>query len=247
MNDPSTYIFTRNLNKLLSSFSSDKTRSIYGFFNSSLGINGNRVDAIALCREDLSPEACLSCVSSSSQRLLDWCVNTKEGILWDQLCMVRYSDKSILFVREDDPRMYVPSPNDPREPNQFKLTLKPLLNDITSRGSSGDSIKKYDSGQSTVPGYETVYATVQCTPDLDKDECGGCLDEAVSYITQQLKQGARVLKPSCNLVRSGSILSAYSCSAANGIKRGLPHYSSIASNHFFLMKTQIYEKKKKIT
>ncbi|PON32382.1 Cysteine rich receptor like kinase [Parasponia andersonii] len=200
-NDTNINIFMKNLNNLLSSFSSDKNRSIYGFFSSSFGEYPNRVNAIALCRGDLSPEVCRSCVSNSSQRLLGRCPNRREAILWDQLCMVRYSNNSILAVRQDDPRMYVPSPNEAWEPNLFMITLKPLLDSLTTKASSGNSLKKYASGQSTVPGYETIFAAVQCTPDLNKDECSGCLGEAVLFIPQQFdgKQGARILKPSCNL------------------------------------------------
>ncbi|KAM6585132.1 hypothetical protein CsatB_012134 [Cannabis sativa] len=200
-NDTSINMFMTNVKELLSSFSSDKTRSAYGFFNSSIGENSNKAYAIALCRGDLSPESCRSCVSSSSKNILDNCRNRWEAILWDELCMVRYSNNSIFSARNDEPRMYIPNPNNVWESNLFRLTLKPLLDKITSKASMGDSLKKYDSGQATVPGYETIYAAAQCTPDLDKDECYGCLDDAANFIPQQFdgKQGGRILKPSCNL------------------------------------------------
>uniref|UniRef100_A0A803NZ04 Cysteine-rich receptor-like protein kinase n=1 Tax=Cannabis sativa TaxID=3483 RepID=A0A803NZ04_CANSA len=200
-NDTSINMFMTNVKELLSSFSSDKTRSAYGFFNSSIGENSNKAYAIALCRGDLSPESCRSCVSSSSKNILDNCPNRWEAILWDELCMVRYSNNSIFSARNDEPRMYIPNPNNVWESNLFRLTLKPLLDKITSKASMGDSLKKYDSGQATVPGYETIYAAAQCTPDLDKDECYGCLDDAANFIPQQFdgKQGGRILKPSCNL------------------------------------------------
>ncbi|XP_062087471.1 cysteine-rich receptor-like protein kinase 26 isoform X2 [Humulus lupulus] len=200
-NDTGINIFMRNVNELLSSFSSDKTRSVYGFFNSSMGENSNKVNAIALCRGDLSPENCRSCLSGSSQKILGKCPNRREAILWDERCMVRYSNNSIFSVRQDDPRMYIPNPNNVWEANLFRLTLKPLLDNIISKAALGDSLKKYGSGQATVPGYETIYAAAQCTPDLDKDKCSGCLNEAALFIPQQFdgKQGGRILKPSCNV------------------------------------------------
>lgn len=201
-NDTGIAIFEENLRNVLSSFTSTTSnRDVYGFYNSSFGENSNVVNAMALCRGDLSPENCRSCVYNSTERILGRCQNRREAILWDELCMVRYSNKSIFFSRQDDPRMYVPSPNDAWEPNLFKLTLKPLLDNLIGKAASGDSLKKYASGESTVPGYETIYATAQCTPDLDKPQCSGCLQEATLFIPQQFdgKQGARVLKPSCNL------------------------------------------------
>lgn len=200
-NDSGIAIFEENLKKLLSSFSSNSTRNAYGFYNSSLGEGSNRVNAMALCRGDLTPEICQSCIYNSSERLLGRCPNRREAILWDELCMVRYSNRTIFSVRQDDPRKYVPSPNEAWEPNLFMITLKPLLDNLISKAASGDSLRKYASGQSTVPGYETIYATAQCTPDLNEQQCSGCLQESTLFIPQQFggKQGARILKPSCNL------------------------------------------------
>ncbi|EXC20508.1 Cysteine-rich receptor-like protein kinase 26 [Morus notabilis] len=201
-NDTSIATFEKNLRNALSSFSSNASnRTDYGFYNSSSGENSNIVNAIALCRGDLSPEICRSCVYNSSERLLGRCQNRREAILWDELCMVRFSNKSIFSLRQDDPRMYVPSPNAAWDPNLFRITLKPLLDNLISKAASGDSLKKYASGESTIPGYETIYATTQCTPDLDTQQCNGCLQEASLFIPQQFsgKQGARILKPSCNL------------------------------------------------
>ena len=161
----------------------------------------NRVNVIALCRGDIPEQNCTSCLNATSQRLLENCPNKKEAIIWDELCMVRYSNNSIFSVKMDDPRLYLTSPTNATEPNQFKGVLTPLLERLSSKASSGDSLKKFASGSDKVPGNETIYATAQCTPDLDTQQCGDCLQESVSSIPKCCdgKQGARVLKPSCTL------------------------------------------------
>lgn len=54
-------IYQQNLNTLLSNFSSNLSDS--GFYNSSSGEGSNKVNAIALCRGDLGPDRCGTCVS----------------------------------------------------------------------------------------------------------------------------------------------------------------------------------------
>lgn len=56
-------MYEANLNGILASFSN--TTVDYGFYNSSAG----EVNAIALCRGDLMPDACRSCFYTSSNEL----------------------------------------------------------------------------------------------------------------------------------------------------------------------------------
>ncbi|EXB40709.1 Cysteine-rich receptor-like protein kinase 29 [Morus notabilis] len=202
-NDTSIGTYEESLKSLLFSFSSsNNTQNQAGFYNSSLGETPDRVYAIALCRGDLSQEDCRNCVNTSSERLIfRRCPGRREAVLWHERCMVRFSNKSIFSVKIDDPRLNVKSKYKVWNRDLFSLTLKPLLNNLTSTAASGDSLSKYASGESTVPGYEKIYATAQCTPDLDKQQCSDCLENANLFIPQCCDglNGARLLKPSCNL------------------------------------------------
>ncbi|KAL5579100.1 hypothetical protein UlMin_011542 [Ulmus minor] len=206
-NETSTGAYSENLKNILSSISSNNTpNNIYGFQNSSLGESPNKVNVIALCRGDIAEENCRSCLNLSSQRLLEKCPNKKEAIIWDELCMQIYSkyfntNNSIFSVEMDEPNKYFASPKKAWDPTLFKVVLKPLLDTLSSKAASGDSLKKFASGNDQVPGYEKIYATAQCTPDLDQQQCGNCLQDAALFIPQCCDgmQGARLLKPSCNL------------------------------------------------
>ena len=93
------------------------------------------------------------------------------------------------------------NPNNATDQAAFKVVLDPLLGNLSSEAASGDSRRKYASGRAPVKGYEGIYAAAQCSPDLGKQECSGCLEEAVNSIQDccEGKQGGRILKPSCNL------------------------------------------------
>ncbi|KAM5586044.1 cysteine-rich receptor-like protein kinase 26 [Rosa sericea] len=193
-------IYQQNLNSLLSSFSSNKSDS--GFYNSSLGQDSNKVNAIALCRGDLGLESCRSCVGNSAEIILRNCSGKKEAILWSEPCMLRYSQNLIFGIEEEDPLKYVPSLKDASNGQAFELVLNPLLQNLSDRAASGNSSKKFAAGHApTVPGGETIYALVQCTPDIDKENCSTCLKNCISAIPRCCdgKQGARILKPSCNI------------------------------------------------
>ncbi|XP_062011409.1 cysteine-rich receptor-like protein kinase 10 isoform X2 [Rosa rugosa] len=192
-------VYQQNLNSLLASFSSNQSDS--GFYNSSLGEDSNKVNAIALCRGDLGLESCRSCVSDSAEIILRNCSGNKEAILWSEPCMLRYSQNLIFGIEEEDPVKYVPSPNNALNATTFGLVLNPVLETLRDRAASVNSSKKFAAGHATVPGGETIYALVQCTPDIDKGNCSNCLQNCISAIPRCCggMQGARILKPSCNI------------------------------------------------
>ncbi|KAB2601056.1 cysteine-rich receptor-like protein kinase 10 [Pyrus ussuriensis x Pyrus communis] len=197
--------YQKNLDTLLSSFSSNNQTNS-GFYNSSMGQDPDKVNAIALCRGDASLNDCHACVSQSSPFLLMNCSNQNEAIVWAVHCMVRYSSKLIFGIQEDEPFQFVPGPVNATDPQKFDLVLNLLLDYFTEKAASGDSLKKFAAGHTIIQGEgsttnQAIYALVQCTPDLDKQNCSDCLKGAISKIPECCggRLGGRVLKPSCNL------------------------------------------------
>ncbi|KAI5330964.1 hypothetical protein L3X38_021090 [Prunus dulcis] len=192
--------YQENLNSLLSSFSSN-TQINSGFNNSSRGQDPNKINAIALCRGDLLQDSCQACLNKSTVILLQNCSTHKEAIIWAERCMVRYSYNLIFGIEQTDPLKHVPSPNYPKNPQQFEPVLTHLLGNLSDRAASTNSLKKFAAGHATVPGGEPIYALAQCTPDIDKQNCSSCLKQSVTEIQTCCggRNGGRVLKPSCNL------------------------------------------------
>ncbi|TQE04144.1 hypothetical protein C1H46_010256 [Malus baccata] len=193
-------IYQSNLKRLFSSFSSD-TRNKSGFYNSSMGQDSNKVNAIALCRGDLALGNCSTCVNESTHLLLQNCPNHKEAILWGERCMVRYSYNLIFGIEQGDSTKYLPSPNSAKNSQQFEAVLNPLLGILIGKAASGDSLKKFAAGHANIPDAETIHAFAQCTPDINQQNCSNCLKDSFSIIPGCCggKSGGRVLKPSCSL------------------------------------------------
>ena len=199
-NYSSNSTYRANLNTLLASMSSN-TEIDYGFFNFSAGETPDKVNAIALCRGDISPKDCLSCVNVSSHDLLQNCPNQKEAIIWPEICMLRYSNRSILGVMEDSPIYARYNIGNVSDVEGFNGVLNPLLDSLISRAASGNSTRKFAVGSAAAPDFQTIHALVECTPDLDRLQCNNCLDSVKGYIPQCCngKQGAKFTAYSCDI------------------------------------------------
>ncbi|XP_071707088.1 cysteine-rich receptor-like protein kinase 44 [Rutidosis leptorrhynchoides] len=84
---------------------------------------------------------------------------------------------------------------------QFNEDLKPLMDKLRVEAAGGGSLRKFASGNTSGPGFSTIYALVQCTPNLAQLQCSNCLGSAINEITNNFfygKIGGRVLAPICN-------------------------------------------------
>ncbi|TXG47120.1 hypothetical protein EZV62_026414 [Acer yangbiense] len=168
--------YQANLNSLLSSISSNSEIS-YGFYNLSAGQGSNKVNAIALCREDINLDVCYSCVNDSISKLTQLCPYRKEAIGWYDTCMLRYSNRDIFHIMDAETslRYYLCNPNNVSSLDQFNQVLENLLDGLRSNAASGGSLGKFAVGYASAPAFKTLYALVQCTPDLFEQECNDCL------------------------------------------------------------------------
>ncbi len=192
--------YRANIDSLLSSMSSN-TKIDYGFYNFSASEYPDEVNAIALCRGDISPNDCRTCINASSQDLLQACPNQKEAIFWAQKCFVRYSNRSIFGFMEANPKRAYYNIGNVSDIEKFNEVLFPLLECLRIRASSGNSTHKFALQSVPAPDYQTIYALLQCTIDLTKLDCNSCLSQVQSYIPQCCngKQGGIFVAPSCNL------------------------------------------------
>ncbi|KAL4310384.1 hypothetical protein GQ457_01G051960 [Hibiscus cannabinus] len=202
--------FTRNstyetsLNNLLSSFSLNASHE-NGFYNFSSGQGSSTANAIALCRGDVNAADCFRCINNANAELRNRCPNQREAIIWYDTCMFRYAARSILGLeenREGSPSYIRSNTNNVvTDVDAFNQALDSLLESLTDTASSGKtSLGKFATGSRRVTDSQTVYALVQCTPDLTPVSCRSCLTQSIIYIPQccDRKQGARVYATSCN-------------------------------------------------
>ncbi|XP_018811703.2 putative receptor-like protein kinase At4g00960 isoform X5 [Juglans regia] len=200
-NVSSNSAYRKNVNTLLSSLSSN-TQSHYGFYNFSVGENSDRVNAVTFCRADLIPIDCQNCVGTSAEELLFRCPNQKEGIVWYMNCTVRYSNNSIFGIMQFESMQHLHNIINVTDPiGTFDQVRETLLDRLRSEAAASTStLHKFATGKASSP-YFDIYALLQCTPDLNQQECSDCLNQSIAKVPTCCGPaiGVRVLTPSCNL------------------------------------------------
>nr|GMC83834.1 putative receptor-like protein kinase At4g00960 isoform X2 [Ipomoea batatas] len=193
-------IYHTNLNTALSSLSSDLNQ--YGFSNVSMGENPDRVSAVALCRGDVEPDICRSCVEDARRKTLQSCPNQKEAFGGYDKCMIHYSNVSTLGSWSRLPEIYFWNLDNSSSPDQFNQDLRNLLDDLLDRAANGFPLRKFAANNTRGPDFRTIFAAVQCSPDLAAPNCFDCLTSAFEDYAGcepcKGKKGGRVVRPSCN-------------------------------------------------
>ncbi|KAK4485157.1 hypothetical protein RD792_007770 [Penstemon davidsonii] len=191
--------YQTNLNTLLSSLSTNVGRN--GFYNASVGQNPDRANAIVLCRGDIHLDTCRSCVQNATVDIVSRCPNQRQAVFWIDLCMLRYSNESIVGTMTSNPWRGLVNTQNASSVGQFLTDLRRLIDDLRNQAASGGSLWKVAAGNITAPDFQRIFALVQCTPDLTSDDCSTCLMDAAGNIPRCCgsQRGVRILTPSCNL------------------------------------------------
>ena len=190
--------YEANLDSLVSSFSNTTVDG--GFYNSSAG----EVKAVALCKGDLTPEECRTCIDYSSHDLKRFCPNYKEAIIYYDTCSFRYSDRSIFGFSEIAPHLLCVNSKKFSDVNQINAVWPKLFSGLRDEAAASGPLRKYAVGETVLDdSSDTIYALVQCTPDLQDTQCAQCLDNLNATTTSKIPnlteaKGANILGPSCN-------------------------------------------------
>ncbi|XP_031251355.1 cysteine-rich receptor-like protein kinase 25 [Pistacia vera] len=197
----SNIAFSTNLNQTLSSLISNATLS-NGFYNTSTGglLDGSdKAYGLFLCRGDIAPDLCQSCVKAASENIITLCPEEKEAIIWYDECMLRYSNRTIFADIEEDPGYCMANMNNVSNVNQFKESLDGLMNSLIKEAVG--SSKFFATEDVNFTTFTRLYGLAQCTPDIFSSECNICLDACVGEISDCCygKEGGRVYRPGCNI------------------------------------------------
>ncbi|XWS15629.1 hypothetical protein CRYUN_Cryun34aG0017700 [Craigia yunnanensis] len=176
--------YEANLNTLLSSLSSVPAND-YGFYSMSIGRNFDRVNAIALCRGDVNPDVCVSCINNATTTLTN----------------LAYSNRSILGVLDMGDEYFLWNGVNVTNPVSFNETLSNVLLQLIRRAASGGSLRKFATGNAIDSHSQPIYGLVQCTPDLSQEDCTICLERSFQQIPQKFagERGGRLFRTSCYL------------------------------------------------
>ncbi|PON85327.1 Cysteine rich receptor like kinase [Trema orientale] len=190
--------FQMNLNNLLQILPSSAASS--KFNTTSIGNDTDQVYGLYMCFNYVSDETCRYCITSASQAINTLCLYSKEAVIWEEYCQLRYSNDNFfgnLNVSDNLPLANVQSIDDP---GSFSSVVNETLRNLTNSAAYNLSAKFYATGEAP---YEdkTIYSLVQCTGDLSSDECDECLKRAIEDVLHKFNYsiGARLYSRSCFL------------------------------------------------
>ncbi|KAI9078165.1 hypothetical protein K1719_039864 [Acacia pycnantha] len=200
-NYTSTSAYGTNLKALLSNLTSDP-KIDYGYYSSSDGQNPNRVNALGLCRADVKPDSCRTCLNNASILLRNLCPNQKEAYGYNDGCILRYASRSMFGINQDPDSlsyMYMCNIYNVTD-NKYSEVLNGLMQRLRRKAVTGDSRRKFAANRETIL-FQTIYGLVQCMPDLSEQDCDDCLEKAISSIPSLCNNriGGRIIKLSCNI------------------------------------------------
>ncbi|XP_028767806.1 cysteine-rich receptor-like protein kinase 10 isoform X1 [Neltuma alba] len=202
-----------NLNRLLSNLSSNASRSD-GFYNTTVGQNGDAVYGLYLCRGDTAVSACQACVSQATKDIRQ-CLNYTRAVGWYEKCTLRYSDADFFSIEQDDPTRVLYNNGNAADPKSFMQLVIDTMNVVAKEAAYGGSgSKKYATREQNYSSFQTLYTMAQCTPDISRDDCYNCLRRTIGEY------------PNCCFGRLGAIARAYSCNVRYEL---YPFYGVISS------------------
>ncbi|KAL3727578.1 hypothetical protein ACJRO7_032332 [Eucalyptus globulus] len=199
--------FQDNLSSLLSKGNSaDYSKGpIGGFYNTTEGEDPDKVYG------DVAANRCQSCIQEASNTLVERCPGQKEGTIWYDECLMRYSNRPFFSIMETRPTLFiVDSANSSVSFNRIveqtfdnedlAAKVMDLARNVTDLVISSESL--YATINVNVSSSVTMHEIAQCTPDIAKSACKSCLLSAIREFPTALhfkRGGVRILQPSCNV------------------------------------------------
>ncbi|XP_026415618.1 putative receptor-like protein kinase At4g00960 isoform X1 [Papaver somniferum] len=198
--------YQSNLNLLLSS-SLTVFRSVVSIVNehrsASYGSEPDSAYGSYQCRSDLTSKDCEGCFDSVTGDILNSirCPNSRQGIVWYEECILRYSNESFIPVVQEKPVFYIVNETKvTSNRDEFNKTLAGLMDELVRESTASEDSHQFATGEANLTESRKIYGLVQCTPDILSSDCRNCLNRVVRNLSVCClgKVGARVLNPTCN-------------------------------------------------
>ncbi|KAL0694053.1 hypothetical protein Bca4012_061233 [Brassica carinata] len=161
--------------------------SLGSYSNTTTGLSPNTVYGMFLCRGDINRPSCSDCVQRATLEIAENCTS-KEGFIFYEECMVRYSNFSFFILEEDTASTSVNSLVPLMNSTQFlKESLREKIINLIPRASLSSPIPYFVEDQERVNHSGRSFdlnAMVQCSPDLDPRNCTICLTRASQDISR---------------------------------------------------------------
>lgn len=189
--------YSSNLQTLLTTLCTNKAFFLMGYRSLAKGQNPDMVFGLYLCKGDLSTEVCRHCVVFAAKDARSRCPGRKEFLIQYDECMLGYSDRSIFVDTVTTTRIITWSTQNVTadQSDRFNDAVRSLM--IKCAEEAANSTRMFAVKKSDFTSSRTLYASVQCIPDLSSQDCLSCLQQSISELNFN-KVGGRFLVPSCN-------------------------------------------------
>ncbi|KAF9683442.1 hypothetical protein SADUNF_Sadunf04G0014000 [Salix dunnii] len=191
--------FQNNLETLMSSLSSNA--SVSKNFNTSTGIDPDRVYAQYMCLKYVTNERCSACIAVASQDIRQLCPGDKEAVVWEELCQLRYSNQSFLGILDVSGNIPQYNAKNISNPEDLSLVVNKTLSGLIKKAAFDPSANMYATEEGPFTNGDSFFSLVQCSTDLSPNDCYKCLEVAIKNVTTCCKssRGARIFSRSCYL------------------------------------------------
>ncbi|XP_043687390.1 cysteine-rich receptor-like protein kinase 10 [Telopea speciosissima] len=192
--------YQSNLNILLSSLSSNGTsNSDNAYRNATIGWSPNSVYGHYYCRGDVTRDVCRDCINTAVRDIVQYCPNSKIGIIWYDECTLRYSNQSFFSNVSESPAFSMFNAQDISDSTWFDRLLNDTMHKAAIKAAS-DS-QRFATQEANFKRDQNLYCLVQCSPDLSGNDCDRCLVDSIAdlLIYCSRNEGGRMVYPSCNV------------------------------------------------
>ncbi|CAN8308251.1 unnamed protein product [Cochlearia groenlandica] len=194
----STYDYNRDL--VFASLAYNVTH--HGFYSSAIGEGLDRIYGMGLCINDSSEQSvCSECIQIAVEQLKYNCPNNTEAYTWTPhktLCFARYSNVSFHGKRDDHPHYWDYKNLGIKVFFDAEKDWDGLMKSMRNQAQAKNGSFAYEF--LPLKDHQALYGFMQCTPDVNKNDCGTCLDDCIRDYDGNLfrgKQGGMIAYPNC--------------------------------------------------
>uniref|UniRef100_A0A0D9YZF6 Uncharacterized protein n=1 Tax=Oryza glumipatula TaxID=40148 RepID=A0A0D9YZF6_9ORYZ len=218
--------YQANVRALASALPANASSSRALFAEGAAGTAPDKVYAIAFCRGDTNASFCAACVATAFDTAQQLCAFNRRATLFNDPCILRYSDQDILANVTDNRGMFVAWNYNNVSTGRmavFDATSGQLVNtsgdyasavydafsgmlvNATADYAAKDSVRRFGTGEMGFnvfdSPYHNIFSLAQCTPDMSEADCRSCLGDIIRRMTPKYfvgKPGGRVFGVRCN-------------------------------------------------
>jgi hypothetical protein len=197
--------YQANVRALASALPANASSSRALFAEGAAGTAPDVVYAVALCRGDTNASSCAACLAAAFDTAQQLCAFNRRATLFNDPCILRYSDQDILANVTDNRGMFVAwnyNNVSAAKVEAYDAASGRLVN-ATADYAAADPVRRFGTGEvgSDDATYPRIFSLAQCTPDMSEADCRSCLGDIIRRMTPKYfvgKPGGRVFGVRCN-------------------------------------------------